>query len=97
MDLLRHDKFLLLYDLEVADYVYGSFRSDQGELVELLVLEELVGDLDDALLSEELACKVDSYRDLAFDSFEVEDVQCLVYVFSRYMVQYGTILQCAYY
>ena len=97
MDLFRHDQLLLLHYLEVADDVDCGFRRDEGELVELLVFKELVLDLDDALLSEELAGKVDADGDLVFNTFQVEYVQCLVYIFSGYMVQYGTILQCAYY
>ena len=95
MYLLRHYQLLLLHDLEIADYVYRRLRGDEGELVELLVLEELVSNLYDSLLSEELAGKVDTYGDLAFYTFEVEDVEGLVYVFSGYVVQNGTILQCA--
>ncbi len=97
MDFIRHDKLSLLDDLEVADDVDCSLRSYQGEFVEVLVFEELVLDLDDALLSEEFAGEVDAYRDLVLYSLEVEDVECLVYVFSGYVVQNGTIFQCAYY
>ncbi len=97
MNLLRHDQLPLLNHLEVADDVDRSLRSDEGELVEVIVLEELVLDLDDALLAEEFACEVDTYCNLVLDALEVEDVECLIYVFSGYMVQNGTILQCAYY
>ena len=95
MDLLRHDELLLLDNLEVTDNIDSSLWGDEGKLVELAVFEELVGDLYDALLSEELACKVDTYCNLALNAFEVEDVQCLVYVFSGNVVQYGAIFQCA--
>mgnify|MGYP002514115119 CR=1 FL=1 len=32
---------------------------------------------------------------LTLNTLEVNDVQCLVYIASRDMVQYGTVLQCA--
>ena len=96
-DLSRHDKLLLFHHLEVADDVHCRFRSYQSKLAQLLVLEELVGNLDDAFLSVDLAGKVDAYCDLAFHPLEVEDVQCLIYIFRRNMVQNGTVFQCAYY
>ena len=95
--LLWHFQLLLLYNLVAFDDVYSRVRGDEGKLVEFLVFKELVSNLDDALLAVYLAREVDSYGDLAFYSFQIKDVQCLVYVFSGYMVQYGTILQCAYY
>ncbi len=97
VDFLRHHELPFLDDLEVADDVDCRLRGDEGELVEVLVLEELVLNLDDALLSEEFAGEVDAYRDLVPDALEVEYVEGLVYVFSGYMVQNGTILQGAYY
>ncbi len=97
VDFLRHHQLLLLDNLEVTDDVYRGLGGDEGELVQFLVFEELVGDLDDSLLAEEFACEVDTYGYLVLDSFEVEDVEGFIYVFSGYMVQYGTILQCAYY
>ena len=96
-NLVRHLEHLLLHDLEITDYVHCRLRGDESKLVELVVLEELVGDLDDALASVELARKVDTYGDLVLYTLEIEDVQGLVYVFGRDMVQYGAILQCAYY
>ncbi len=97
VDFLRHDKLLLLDHLEVADDVDRGLRGYEGELVEFLVLEELVLYLDDALLAEELACKVYTYCYLIPDALQVEDIEGLEYIFSGYMVQNGTILQCAYY
>ena len=94
---LRHHELLLLDHLEVPDDVHCRLGSDEGEFVQFVILEELVLDLDDSLFALSLARKVDSYSDLVLDTLEVEDLQCLVYVFSGYMVQYGTILQCAYY
>ena len=96
-DLLRSLELLLLHYLEVADHVDCRIRGDQRELVELLVFKEDVGDLDDALLAMDLAGEVDADRDLALDVLQVKEVQCLIYVFCRDVVQYGTVLQCAYY
>ena len=96
-DLLRHYEALLLDHLEVADHIYSGFWSDQCKFVELFVFEEFVSDLDDSLLAIYLAGEIDAYGDLALYTLKIEDVQCLIYVFSGYMVQYGTILQCAYY
>ena len=93
----RHHELLLLHNLEVADHVDRSLRGYESQLVELLVLEELVRDLDDAFPALRLAGEVDSDCDLVPDAFEVEDIQGLIYIFSGYMVQYGTILQSAYY
>ncbi len=97
VDLLRHDKFPLFHHLEVADDVDGRLRGYEGQLVKVLVLEELVLNLDDTLLPEEFAGEVYTDGNLVLDSLEIEYVEGLVYVFSGYMVQYGTILQCAYY
>ena len=94
---LRHDQSLLLYDLEVLYDIHGCLWRYESELVQFVILKELVSDLDDALLAMNLAGKVDTYCDLAFYTLEVEDIKCLIYIFSGYMVQYGTILQCAYY
>ena len=96
-NLVRHLEHLLLHDLEITDYVDRRLRCYEGKLVELVVLEELVGNLYDALASVKLARKVDAYGDLVLYTLEIEDVQSLVYVFGRDMVQYGAILQCAYY
>ena len=96
-DLFRHDQSLLFDDLEISDDIYGRLRGDEGELVKFVSLKELVSDLDDAFLAVNLAGKIDTYCDLAFYSLEIQDIQCLIYIFSGYMVQYGTILQCAYY
>ena len=85
-DLLRHFKLLLLHDLEITDYVDCRLWCYEGKLVELVVLEELVGNLYDALASVKLARKVDAYGDLVLYTLEIEDVQSLVYVFSGYMV-----------
>ena len=50
-----------------------------------------------AQLTKAIAGKIDSDSDLTLNTLEVKDVQCLVYIFSGYVVQNGTILQCAYY
>ena len=94
---LRHGELLLLHHLEVSDDVHGSLRCYEGKLVELLVLEELVLYLVDTLASLSLAVEVDSYGDLVPDALEVKQVQGLIYVFRRNMVQYGAVFQCAYY
>ena len=94
---LRHFELLLFNYLEVPYDIHRSIRRNECQLVELVILEELISNLDDAFLSMDLADKIDSYCDLAFYSLEVQDIQCLIYIFSGYMVQYGTILQCAYY
>ncbi len=96
-DFLRDGEFLLLHDLEVADHIDSCIRSDECQSVQLLILEELVGNLDDSLLAMYFAGEVDTYGDLVLYFLQVKDVQCLIYVFSGYMVQYGTILQSAYY
>ena len=96
-DLLWHHKFLLFHYLEVANHVDSSFWCNQGQLVELVVLKELVGDLDYSLASVKFAGEVDADGDLILYSFEVKDIESLIYIFRRDMVQYGTILQCAYY
>ena len=90
-------KSLLLYNLEVSDDVDCCLRSNEGKLVKLFSLKELVGDLDDAFLAVKLAGEVDSDGDLAFYTSEVQKIKCLIYVFRRDVVQYGTVLQCAYY
>ena len=96
-NLFRSLKRLLLYYLEISDDVDCCLRSDEGELVELFGLKELIGDLDDALFAVKLAGKVDTDGDLALQAFEVEKIKCLIYVFSRDVVQYGTVFQCANY
>ena len=96
-DLLRQLKLLLLHHLEVADDVDGCVRSYEGELVQFLILEELVFNLDDSLAALSLAVEVDSNGDLVLDALEVEQIESPVYVFGRNVVQYGTVLQCAYY
>ena len=68
-DFLRHHEALLLDNLEVADYIDCGLRRDQCEFVELFVLEEFIGNLDDALLAIDLAGKIDSYGNLAFYTF----------------------------
>ncbi len=95
VNLLRHDKLPLFDHLEVTDYVHCGFRSYEGELVEFLVFEEFILDFDDSLLAEIFAAEVDSYSNLILDALEVENVEGLIYIFSWYVVQYGTILQCA--
>ena len=96
-DLLRQFHFLLFHNLEVADYVDCSFRSKEGKFVELIVLKEHICYLDDSLLSVLLAVKVNADSDLVLDSFEIEDVESLIYILRRNVVQYGTVFQCAYY
>ena len=93
----RHHHLLLFYHLEVLDDIDSGVRCYESKSVELVIFEELVGDLDDSLSSVNLAVEVYTYRDLAFDTLEVEDVEGLIYVFCRNMVQYGTIFLCAYY
>ena len=90
-------KLLLLNYLEVTDDVDCRIWCYQRELIQFFVLEEYVGNLDDALLAVDLAGEVDADCDLAFDILQIEEVKCLLYVFSRDVVQYGTVLQCAYY
>ena len=53
--------------------------------------------LDDSLLALYLAGKVDSYGDLILYAFEIEEIKGFIYVFRRYVVQNGTVFQCAYY
>ncbi len=74
VDLLRHDDFPLLHDLEIADDVDRRLRCYERELVQVLILEELVLDLDDALPSEEFAGQVYTYCNLVLYALEVEDV-----------------------
>ena len=94
---LRHLYLLFLDYLEIADYVDGCIRCDQGKLVELFVCKELVCNLYDALLAVDLAREVGSDCDLVLYALEVKDVKSLVYVFCRNVVQYGSVFQCAYY
>ena len=93
----RHLKLLLLHNLEVAYDVDGSIRSYEGKLVEFVSLEELVFHLDDTLFSMDLAGEIDSYGYLILDAFEIEEVESLIYIFRRDVVEYRTVLQCAYY
>ena len=51
-NLSGHLEFPLLYHLEVADDVNRGVGGNQGELVQFLVLEESVGNLDNALFPE---------------------------------------------
>ena len=44
-----------------------------------------------------LARKVDTDGNLIFNTLEVKDAECLIYVFCRNVVQNGTVFQCAYY
>ena len=94
-DLLRELNLLLLHYLEIADYIDSSLWCEEGKLVEFFIFKELVGNLDDALLAVLLAGKVDTDGDLVLDSFETKDSEGLIYIFSRNMVQYGTVFQCA--
>ena len=96
-DDLWHDDLFLFHYLEVTDYVDCGFRRDQSKFVQILILKEFVGNLDDALLAVDAAGEVCSDSDLAFDALEVKDVKSLIYVFSRDVVQNGTILPSAYY
>ena len=93
----RSLQLFLLDDLEVTDDVHGCLRGYERELAKLLVFEEPVGYLDDALPALRLAGEVDSDCDLALYVLESEEVKCLIYIFRRDVVQYGTVLQCAYY
>ena len=86
-DLLRSLELLLLHYLEVTDDIHCGIRCDQGQLVKFLVLEEYVGDLDDALLAMDLAGEVDADSDLALDILQIKEIQCLVYVFCRDVVR----------
>ena len=52
LDLCRHLEFSLLDHLEVADDVNRGVGGNQGEFVQFLVLEESVGNLDNALFAE---------------------------------------------
>ena len=76
-DLRRSFKSLLFSDLEVPDDIDCRLWSYQCKFVQVLVLEELVSNLDDALVAVKLACKVDTYCDLVFYTLEIKDVQCL--------------------
>ena len=89
--LRRHFKLLLLHYLEVAYDVYGRIRGDEGKLVEFIIFEELVFDLDDSLLSVHLAGEVYTDGDLVLDTFQVEKVEGLVYIFRRNVVEYRTV------
>ena len=95
MDLIRHDQLLLFHYLEISDYIDCGLRGDESQLVQLVILEALILDLDDTLFPEEFAAEVDSYWDLFFYASDIQDVQRLLYIFSGYGVQYGSILQCA--
>ena len=94
-NLIRQLNLLLFYDLEVADDVHSCFRCKESELVELVIFEELVCNLDDALLSAVLAVEVDTYSNLVLDALEIEDAESLIYVLRRNVVQNGTVFQCA--
>ena len=97
VDFFWHYQLLFFHYLEVTYDVDCSLRCYECELVQLFIFEELVLDLDNTLFTEELAGKVDTDGDLILYALEIEDVQSLIYVFSGYMVEYRTILQCAYY
>ena len=94
---LRKLEVLLLHNLEVADDIHSCIRSNEGKLAEFLILEESVLDLDDTLAALSLAVQVDSDGDLILDAFEVQEIESPIYIFRRYMVQYGSILQRANY
>ena len=90
-------EFLLFYNLEVADLVDSCFRGDKSQFVELFVLKELICYFDDAFLAVNLASQIDADCNLTFNSLKIKKIKGFIYVFSRDMVQYSTILQCAYY
>ena len=96
-DFMRHDQLFLLYNLEALDDIDCGFWGDQCEFVEFFVSEEHIGYLDDTFLAIDLAGEVDTDGDLALYAFEVKDIECLIYVFRRDVVQYGTVFLCAYY
>ena len=45
----RHCQRLFLDHLKIAYHIDRGLRGNEGELVELLILKKLVGNLDDAL------------------------------------------------
>ena len=57
---LRHLQLFLFDNLEIPYDIDCRLGSDQGELVELLVSKELIGNLDDALAPELLALQIDT-------------------------------------
>ena len=73
-NLLRHHEFLFLHHLEVADHIDSRLWRNQSQFVELFVLKELVGNLDDSLASVKFAGEVDADGDLILYSLEIEDI-----------------------
>ena len=96
-DFMWHYQLFLLDYFEALDYIDCSLWGDKCEFVEFFVSEEHIGYLDDTFLAIDLAGEVDTDGDLALYAFEVKDIECLIYVFRRDVVQYGTVFQCAYY
>ena len=69
---LRKDHFLLLDNLIVTDDAEGHVRGDDGNLVELLVGEELVGHLDDGLAAHLAALEIVADRDRCLHLVEMK-------------------------
>lgn len=94
----RHFKFLLFHDLEITDNVYCRFWSDQGKLVQLFVLKELVGDFYDALSSVQFAGEVYPYCNLVLCAvFYIQYVKCLVHTVRRDVVYYCPVFKRTYF
>lgn len=84
---LRHLQLFLFDNLEIPYDIDCRLGSDQGELVELLVSKELIGDLDDALAPELLALQIDTDGDLMLRPFEVKYVEGFVDLVCRNVVK----------
>lgn len=62
--LVGQHQFALLHHLVVADDVQLHVGRHDGDAVDFVVAEELVGDLDDALLAQLLAVEVEADGDV---------------------------------
>ena len=94
-NLFRHRKFLLLHDPEIPYDIDCGLWGYDGQLVELVIPEELILYLDDALFPEVFAVKVDADGYPVLLSHQSEYLEDLEYVPCRDVVKYGAVLQCA--
>ena len=83
---------LLLYDLVVLDDTQTDVRGYNGEAVDFLIGEILVGNLDDALLANLLGRKVVADGNRSIHLLQLEQIHYLIGFLGWYMVDYGTVL-----
>ena len=85
------DRFLL-HDFVVLDNTQSDVWSDNGEAVDFLVSEIFVSNLDDSLLANLFGRQVVADGDRGVHLLQLEQVDNLICLFGRYMVDYGSIL-----